>query len=83
MRPGVEDFVQFLIQECGFDSVSGWRREIERSRARWRLVQTKTLVREAPVAAAKGLAEHLGVKVLRLARLSKGNDAVGGSFGRW
>lgn len=83
MRPGVEDFLQFLIQECGFASVPGWRMAIERSRVDWRLRQKRTVVRDAPRAAAIALADHLGVRVLRLGRLGTDPDDVGSGFTRW
>ena len=83
MRPGIEDFLQFLIQECGFESVPGWRKPVEASRADWRIRQTKAMVRDAPRAAAKSLAEHLGVRVLRLARLSEGTDDLHKGLTRW
>jgi hypothetical protein len=35
-RPCLEDLVQFLIQECGFDSLPGWLTHVEAGRERWR-----------------------------------------------
>lgn len=84
MRPGIEDFLQFVIQECGFEGVAGWRTAVNQSRSTWRVRQAKTIVRDAPRAVAAALSEHLGVRVLRLARLSKTSDeGVGHTFTRW
>lgn len=45
-RPGIEDFVQFLIQECGFDANDGWRRAIEEGRELARRFQVRTIARD-------------------------------------
>ena len=36
-RPCLEDFTQFLICECNFDSITGWRGRVELGREIWRL----------------------------------------------
>lgn len=54
-RPGLEDFLEFLIKECGVDAVEGWRKSIEEHRKGWRLLQFRTAVRELPEEAAEVL----------------------------
>jgi hypothetical protein len=83
MRPGIEDFLQFLIQECGFVAVQGWEDAVRASRTQWRLRQARTIARDAPRAVARSLGEHLGVRVLRLSRLSRGVDDVPKALGKW
>lgn len=61
-RPCLEDFLQFLIDECGIDAASGWRRVVEDGRERWRRLQIRTLVRDAPADVAEAL-ERLGYTV--------------------
>ena len=57
LRPGVEDFVQFLIDELGIDAVEGWKDAIEASRETWRRRQIKTAVRDVPDAAVAVLTD--------------------------
>lgn len=56
-RPCLEDFVQFLIMECGFDSEVGWRAHVEEGRERWRCRQAGAVVRDVPEEAARVLRE--------------------------
>lgn len=56
-RPGIEDFLQFLIQECGFDSRSGWRRALEDGRELSRRFQVRTIARDYPAEVAELLKE--------------------------
>lgn len=51
-RPALEDFLEFLLRECGFDAVSGWKSAIKNSREAWRRLQFRTAVRELPREAA-------------------------------
>lgn len=56
-RPGLEDFIQFLICECKFDSQPGWRKHVEVGRERWRCRQAAAVVRDVPEEAARVLRE--------------------------
>lgn len=57
-RPGIEDFIQFLIQECGFDSMQGWRRVLEDSRELGRRFQVRTIARDYPAEVAEVLRQN-------------------------
>ncbi|WP_448720995.1 hypothetical protein [Microbacterium natoriense] len=46
MRPGVDDLLEFLVKECAFDSVGGWKGAIHESRARYRAIQARTIARD-------------------------------------
>lgn len=61
-RPCLEDVLQFLISECRFDSIDGWRTAVEAGRADWRRTQTKAVARDLPQVAAETL-EDLGYQV--------------------
>lgn len=61
-RPCLEDFVQFLIMECGFDAKPDWRVHVDAGRTRWRCRQAAVVVRDVPEEAARVLRE-LGYKV--------------------
>lgn len=61
-RPCLEDFIQFLIAECRFDSLAGWQDCVRDGRARWRRRQTAAVTRDMPEEAARVLRE-LGYKV--------------------
>lgn len=43
-RPGVEDFVEFLVRECGFDSQPGWEEALAGGREIARRFQIRTIV---------------------------------------
>lgn len=61
-RPCLEDFLQFLIQECGIDSLPGWRDAVREGRERWRRRQIRTVTRDSPAEAAHVL-QALGWRV--------------------
>jgi hypothetical protein len=61
-RPCLEDFIQFLIAECRFDSKPGWQAHVEAGRERWRLLQAATVARDMPEEAARVLRD-LGYEV--------------------
>jgi hypothetical protein len=57
-RPCLEDFLQFLIVECGVDKNERWREAIEGGRELWRRLQMRALVRDLQVEAADILQQH-------------------------
>ena len=61
-RPCLEDFIQFLICECRFDSRDGWRTAVEDGRERWRRRQAAAVTRDMPDEAARVL-RNLGYTV--------------------
>lgn len=61
-RPCLEDLIQFVIQECGFDFNVGWEGLVEDGRERWRRLQVAATVRAIPDAAAKTLTD-LGYQI--------------------
>lgn len=52
-RPGVEDFLEFLVRECGVDREDGWESAIQDGREIWRRFQMRTATRELQVEAAQ------------------------------
>ncbi len=54
-RPCLEDFLQFLIQECGIDARNGWQAAVKAGRVRWHQRQLAAVVRDAPDEAAHAL----------------------------
>lgn len=54
-RPCLEDVLQFLIVDCGVDRLDGWQSHIESGRERWRRMQLRSSVRDAPQDAANTL----------------------------
>lgn len=58
-RPNLEDVVQFLVTDCGFDRLDTWRKAVERERSEWRRIQTRAASRALPEEAASAL-ERLG-----------------------
>lgn len=54
-RPSIEDVIEFLITELGFDHKSNWRKAVERGREEWRSTQLAAAVRDAPATAAEAL----------------------------
>ncbi|WPF65659.1 hypothetical protein [Corynebacterium sp. 22KM0430] len=62
-RPSVEEFLYFLIHECGFEGRSGWRDILADSRARWLRIQLGAAVRDDPREAAHILSD-LGYAVI-------------------
>lgn len=61
-RPCLEDVIEFLIRDCGFQGTAGWKQAIADSRARWRRIQTRAVVRDSPKCAVAEL-ESLGYEV--------------------
>ena len=56
-RPPLEDFLVFLVEECGFDARPGWRTAVAESRARWQSMQARLLAHDRPLDVAAGLRE--------------------------
>ncbi|GAB3754722.1 hypothetical protein GCM10027591_03600 [Zhihengliuella somnathii] len=54
-RPGVEDFLQFLIQDCGFDAREGWARTLKLGREEARRTQARTVAGDFPNEVAESL----------------------------
>jgi hypothetical protein len=54
-RPGVEDVVQFLIQDCRFEGKRNWRKAVEQERAAFRRIQLRAAARALPSDAAEAL----------------------------
>lgn len=54
-RPSLEDVLEMLIDEFGVDHDESAREKLAQGRARWRLVQTRAAVRDAPATAADTL----------------------------
>ncbi|ROP63576.1 hypothetical protein EDF24_0599 [Curtobacterium sp. PhB130] len=54
-RPSIEEFLVFLIEECGVDSLPGWRSAIADGQARWVSTQAGLVARENPEEAAAQL----------------------------
>lgn len=58
MRPGVDDFLEFLVTECGFDRQPTWKSAIRASRERYRRLQAKTIARDMQSEVAEVLANE-------------------------
>lgn len=56
-RPCLEDIVEFLIRDCGFKGGPDWRESLRSGRAKWRRIQTRAVVRDAPAEAADQLSK--------------------------
>jgi hypothetical protein len=54
-RPCLEDTIEFLIRDCGFQGADGWEAALQDGRARWRRIQTRAVVRDSPAEAATEL----------------------------
>ncbi|CAN5507298.1 hypothetical protein BH11ACT7_BH11ACT7_33400 [soil metagenome] len=61
-RPCLEDIAEFLISDCGFVGRDGWSDVVRRGRAKWRRLQIRSAVRDAPGEAAAAL-RSLGYEV--------------------
>lgn len=72
-RPCPEDFLQFLVQECGVDRLPSWRAAVEQGREAWRRLQTAVSVRDTPSEAVRVLAD-LGYTVQPPARGPRPDD---------
>jgi hypothetical protein len=57
-RPDLEDVVQFLVTEFGFDSLDEWSDAVHERRAEWRAIQTRAVVRAMQSEAAAELRQH-------------------------
>jgi hypothetical protein len=57
-RPCLEDFLEFLVVECGVDANPGWQRHVREGRERWRRLQMRTLTRDLQEEAAETLRHH-------------------------
>lgn len=62
-RPCLEDVIEFLIRDCGFQGSADWKQTIREGRARWRRIQTHAVVRDSPECAVTEL-ESLGYHVI-------------------
>lgn len=62
LRPCLEDVIQFLVADCGFDAVDGWQEVLNAGRARWRRTQAKAITRDFPAEAGEVL-ESMGYLV--------------------
>ena len=56
-RPSLEDFLYFIIRECGFRGKPGWEGRLLESRERWLDKQLRAAVRDHPAEAAEALRE--------------------------
>lgn len=54
-RPCTEDFLEFLVRECGVDAEPGWQTALAEGRQRWRRLQLRTAVRDLQQEAASVL----------------------------
>lgn len=57
-RPGLEDFIHFLIQDCGVDRLDGWKRALEDGRELARRFQVRTIARDYPAEVAQVLRDR-------------------------
>lgn len=57
-RPVVEDFLHFLIDDCGFDALPGWRDALADGREAARRRQVRTIARDFPSEVADELRRH-------------------------
>ncbi len=58
MRPCLEDFLQFLIDDVGIDAEPGAQEALAQGREVWRRKQIAALVRDVPEEAVRVLEEH-------------------------
>lgn len=57
-RPSIEDFIEFLIRECGVDKVDGWDQALRENRELWRRMQLRAAVRDLQAEAAERLRDE-------------------------
>jgi hypothetical protein len=57
-RPCLEDFLEFLVRECGVDSLDGWEQAVREGRERWRRKQLRAAVRDLQTDAAAVLVDN-------------------------
>lgn len=58
MRPCFEDFIEFLIRECGADPKPGWEQTVVGGRETWRRLQLASLIRDAPQQVVAALSDR-------------------------
>ena len=58
-RPVLEDFLEFLVRECGVDHEVGWRGAVDAEREIWRAFQVRSATRDFQAEAAAEL-QRLG-----------------------
>ncbi|MFI1314462.1 hypothetical protein ACH4TS_30670 [Streptomyces albidoflavus] len=63
-RPGLEDVLLLLEREFAIDVQPGWRKIVDAETQKWRLLQLRAAVRDAPDVAAAVLRDHLGYTVI-------------------
>ena len=73
LRPCLEDVIEFLIRDCGFQGSLGWESVIHDGRARWRRIPTRAVVRDAPAEAVAEL-QSLGYQVFASGGRARGTD---------
>lgn len=61
-RPSLEDFLYFVVRECGFRGKPGWESKLLQSREGWLDKQLRAAVRDHPAEAAEALRD-LGYNV--------------------
>ena len=76
-RPSLEDVLDMLVRELGVDHEKGWREALAVGRERWRRMQIRAVVRDAPGEAVAAL-QQLGYEV----RLPDGRSAPQDNFSR-
>lgn len=54
-RPSLEDVVEFLVVECGYESRPGWNSAVQRGRADYRKYQLASAIRDNPSEAVRSL----------------------------
>lgn len=61
-RPSLEDFLYFIIKECGFVGLNAWENALLESRDKWFDIQLRAAVSDNPSIAAEEL-KSLGYKI--------------------
>lgn len=56
-RPSLEDFLYFVVNECGFRSHHGWEKSLKESREQWFDIQLQAAIRDNPAVAAQAMRE--------------------------
>lgn len=55
MRPGVDDLLEFMVRECGFDVQPKWQQAVLADRERYRTIQARTIARDMQTEVAEVL----------------------------
>lgn len=63
-RPSLEEFLYFVIGECGFHGKEGWQQHLLNGLNSWRKIQCEAAVRDHPDAAVKAL-QNLGYEITK------------------